>query len=290
LDIGPRVSLSIGDLAHRTGVPISTLRSWERRYGFPRPSRQAGGHRRYGEADVDAVLDVLARRRGGLSLAAAVRRTDVSPVRSGSVFAELRRLHPVLAPQVLSRRTLVSMSHAIEDECCARAADPLLFGSFQRERFLRASYERWTELARTAQATVVFADLEDPAPPSRGLPLEVAVPPGSPLNREWLVVCDAADLPACLSAVQRPGQGSQPPGERTFEAVWSVDPQVVRDASRIAGAVADELRPGWRDAVDLAPPPDPRGASEDLRRATMLFDRMVGYIDASRGTGEHADR
>lgn len=280
-DPSSRVTLSIGDLAHRTGVPISTLRSWEKRYGFLQPDRRAGGHRRYSEDDVDAVLEVLARRRGGLSLAAAVQRADTPPVRSGSVFAELRRRHPVLRPQVLSRRTLVSMSHAIEDECCARAADPLLFGAFQRERFLRASYDRWRELARTAKCTVVFADFAHPEPPSRGAPIEVRVPSDSPLNREWVVVCDAIDLPACLAAVERPGQDPRA-GDRTFEAVWSVDPQVVRDASRIAATLADEMRPDWREAADLPPQPDPPGASEDLHRATELFDRMVAYIDAAQ--------
>lgn len=112
--------------------------------------------------------------------------------------------------------------------------------------------------------------------------MEVPIPPDSPLNREWLVVCDAADLPACLVAVERPGQGTDPSARRTFEAVWSVDPRVVRDASHIAAALADELRPGWRDAADLPPQPDPPGVSEDLYRATLLFDRMVAYIDAAR--------
>lgn len=280
VEASSRVSLSIGDLAHRTGVPISTLRSWEKRYGFLRPDRPDGGHRRYSEADVDAVLEVLARRRGGLSLAAAVQRVDVPPVRSGSVFAELRRRHPVLRPQVLSRGTLVSMSHAIEDECCARAAEPLLFGAFQRERFLRASYDRWLELARTATCTVVFADFAHPGEAGPDAPIEVRIPPDSPLNREWVVVCDALDLPACLAAVERPGQSAG--SDRMFEAVWSVDPQVVRDASRIAATLADELRPDWRDAARLPVLPDPPGASEDLRRATELFDRMVAYIDAAR--------
>ena len=82
-------------------------------------------------------------------------------------------------------------------------------------------------------------------------------------------------------AVERPGQGAEGVNERTFEAVWSVDPQVVRDASRIAGALTDELRPDWR-RVDLPAQSDPPGASEDLYRATLLFDRMVAYIDAAR--------
>ncbi|WP_210437910.1 DICT sensory domain-containing protein [Nocardioides xinjiangensis] len=279
---GSRVTLTIGDLAQRTGVPITTLRSWERRYGFPRPSRRAGGHRRYSEADVDAVLAVQARRRAGLSLAAAVQRAvqqvEAPAARSGSLFAELRRRHPLLRPQVLTRRTLVAMSHAIEDECCARAADPLLFGGFQREDFLRSSYDRWRELARTARRAVVFADLVDPAPVQPGALVEVALPHESPLNREWIVVCDAADLPACLVAVERPGQPAGP--GRSFEAVWSVDPVVVRDAGRIASSLADELRPDWRSGPALPPQPDPVAASEDLHRAMQLFDRVVGYLDA----------
>ena len=39
--------LSIGAVAQATGIPSETLRTWERRYGFPRPSRTEGGHRVY---------------------------------------------------------------------------------------------------------------------------------------------------------------------------------------------------------------------------------------------------
>ena len=48
---GSQDGLSIGELARRTGVPAATLRSWEDRYGFPRPQRLGGGHRRYAEGD-----------------------------------------------------------------------------------------------------------------------------------------------------------------------------------------------------------------------------------------------
>jgi methanogenic corrinoid protein MtbC1 len=40
-------SLSIGALARLSGVPVETLRNWERRYGFPAPERLDSGHRRY---------------------------------------------------------------------------------------------------------------------------------------------------------------------------------------------------------------------------------------------------
>jgi hypothetical protein len=186
----------------------------------------------------------------------------------------------ILRSWVMERRRGMALveSYGVTVEALAtaiEAKDHCTGGHIERVRKLGVL------LARTAQCTVVFVDVADPAPARRGVPVEVAIPPDSPLNREWLVVCDAADLPACLVAVERPG-GHTGPMARTFEAVWSVDPQVVRDASRIAAALADELRPGWRDAVDLPPQPDPPGASEDLYRATLLFDRMVAYIDAAR--------
>jgi len=39
--------ISIGGLARASGVPVETLRNWERRYGFPDPVRRDSGHRRY---------------------------------------------------------------------------------------------------------------------------------------------------------------------------------------------------------------------------------------------------
>lgn len=277
-----RAPLTIGELARRTGVPTGTLRSWESRHGFPRSVRLAdGGHRRYEESEVRAVLDVLERRSSGVSLHTAVQRVTEVPAATGSVFAEIRLQHPALAAQVLSRPTLVAMSRAIEDECCARAVEPVLFGGFQRETYLRGSIRRWRELARTARHTVVFADFADPAPLAPGEPVEVALPRTAQLNREWLVVCDSPDLPAFLTAVERPGQDAASE-DRLFEAVWSVDPRVVRDAARVAAALADRYRPGWREGDVVLPDADPGAGSPDLHRASALFDRMVGYLDAAR--------
>lgn len=270
----PSGPLTISDLTRLTGVPSATLRSWESRYGFPRPSRLPGGHRRYARSDVDAVLEVLRHRRGGLSLEAAVHRVSSEPLTSGSVFAELRRRHPGLTPQVLSKRSLVALSHAIEDECCARASEPVLFGGFQRETFLRAAYDRWLELSRTALSTVVFADFTAPAALHETRPVEIGLPHHAPLNREWLVVCDARDLPVCLTAVELPG--------RRFEVLWSVDPRVVRDASRVAAALADQYRPGWREAGFVDPGDDLPGVSAELLRASELFNRMLGYLEVAR--------
>jgi MerR family transcriptional regulator, light-induced transcriptional regulator len=45
----------IGALARRLGVAPATLRDWERRYGIGPGARSAGGHRRYGPADIARI-------------------------------------------------------------------------------------------------------------------------------------------------------------------------------------------------------------------------------------------
>jgi DICT domain-containing protein/predicted DNA-binding transcriptional regulator AlpA len=274
-------SLTISELAARTGVAATTLRSWESRYDFPRPSRLAGGHRRYTDQDVAVVRRVLGHRDSGLALEVAIRRARSEPLQTRSLYAELHREHPEVVTQTLTKSTLLALSRAIEDECCARAEEPVLFGGFQRSTFLRESYARWVELARTARLAVVFADMSTPRPPGPGLPLEVALPHEAPLNREWIVLCDAPDLPACLAAVERPGQEAVPSARRRYEAVWTVDPRAVRYASRVAAALADEYRPELRMGDRDLPSNEPPSASSDLRRASGLLTRSLSYLDAS---------
>jgi len=54
-----------------TGVPASTLRSWERRYGWPHPVRTASDQRLYSDHDVAVVRFLVQRRTEGISMAQA---------------------------------------------------------------------------------------------------------------------------------------------------------------------------------------------------------------------------
>ena len=74
-------------VSSRTGLPMETLRAWERRHGFPKPERRAGSNRRlYSAMDVDrllAIKDAIARgyRIGdviGKSIADIERLADVA--------------------------------------------------------------------------------------------------------------------------------------------------------------------------------------------------------------------
>ena len=164
---GPAV-LSIGEVSQRTGIPVAGLRNWEQRYGLPRPERLPNGRRRYRESDCLLLDEVLRGRAQGLSLAAAMAHalSGAGPFRDTSIFAGLRRRHPGLQVHVMTKTMLLALTHAIEDECCARAQRPVLVGAFQRQRFYRQARSRWTDLARTAAQTLVFADFGQRGPQS----------------------------------------------------------------------------------------------------------------------------
>src|SRR3954449_9295044 len=121
----PGQDLTIGDLARRTGLTPAVLRMWETRHGFPTPARLESGHRRYDEQHVALVKQVLRRRDAGIRLDVAIVEAIGSTL-SGtpSVFAELRKRHPHLAPYRLRKSTLLALSWALEDEFCARAERP----------------------------------------------------------------------------------------------------------------------------------------------------------------------
>jgi MerR family transcriptional regulator, light-induced transcriptional regulator len=62
-----------------TRIPASTLRSWERRYGWPRPFRAASGQRLYSDHDV-AVIRFLDRRRDeGMPMSQATALLQSAP-------------------------------------------------------------------------------------------------------------------------------------------------------------------------------------------------------------------
>jgi DICT domain-containing protein len=274
---GPAV-LSISEVSRRTGIPVSGLRNWEQRHGLPRPQRSAGGQRRYTEADCDLLAEILRLRAGGLSLTAAMAQAAGAVNSPGpSMFAEVRRQHPGLRVHVLDKAILLALTRAIEDECCARAQRPVLIGSFQRQCFYQAAAPRWADLARNAAQTVIFADFER-ARLRAGPVAEIPVPPDSPLRREWSLVCDTPDHPACVTGWEHPGQDGCRDAGRIFEVLWSVDPQVVRTAARIGAAPAAAAFPSLTGPLQSRLSGDPGPASADLRRASGLLERSLDYL------------
>lgn len=75
--------------AELLGVSPSTLRTWERRLGYPQPERTAGNHRQYSLEEIEALRDAL-RETGNISSAVDVARRrgrgPASPTRLVTAF------------------------------------------------------------------------------------------------------------------------------------------------------------------------------------------------------------
>jgi DNA-binding transcriptional MerR regulator len=72
------------------GVSPNTLRSWERRYGFPQPQRSAGGHRQYALSEIESLRLTLAETHNvssAISLARERGEGPSSPARLATAFA-----------------------------------------------------------------------------------------------------------------------------------------------------------------------------------------------------------
>lgn len=273
-------ALTIGDLAERTGLSPAVLRMWETRHGFPEPRRLASGHRRYTDDDVELVRQVLRRKDAGIRLEVAIAEASATkPPTAPSIYAELRRRHPNLVTHRLRKSTLIALSWAIEDECCAVADTPVLFGAFQRGDFFEPSAPRWNELSRVARSAIVFADHWEGTADDAVGPVRATLSADAPMRREWAVVCDALDSTACLSAWELPGQTDVPDRQRIFEALWTVDPVAVRDAARVAARVAADagVLAAQPLMYELADAPAPRVTTPT--GVTALFNRVVAYVD-----------
>jgi MerR family transcriptional regulator, light-induced transcriptional regulator len=276
---------SIGEVVELAGVPEGTLRMWERRHGFPRPARLASGHRRYSESDLEAVRKVVAQRAAGITLPIAIERASAPVQAAPALFPWLRRVHPQIESQLLSRAAMISLSEAIEQECIARAEHPIFLGCFQRERFYRRQEARWRELSRGAELACVFADFDAVRAP-RGGPIEIPLAPGSPLLREWAIVCDAPGCGVCLSGLQALPARPHEAEDRRFELLWSVEPEVVRGAARVLAAIASRaLGEPLEPFADRLDSPAAATGPQQLRLAAAITSRALSGI--SRTGGEH---
>lgn len=96
--------LSIGALSRATGIPVETLRTWERRYGFPVPERKPSGHRVYAMSHVPRlrrIAEALARGHRASEAVTASNKDltvllEVTPLVTGNVSRVTTREDPTI--------------------------------------------------------------------------------------------------------------------------------------------------------------------------------------------------
>jgi len=108
-------------------VSPNTLRSWERRYGFPQPMRSAGGHRQYALTEIEALRSALSDTHDVSSAVALVQQRGAGPSSGRRLADALRDFNEDAANCLLAESlALRSIERTIEDvllEAVAAIAD-----------------------------------------------------------------------------------------------------------------------------------------------------------------------
>ncbi|HEX5146142.1 MAG TPA: MerR family transcriptional regulator [Conexibacter sp.] len=98
------------------GVSPNTLRSWERRFGYPSPARTSGGHRQYALADVEALKQAFEETQNVSSAIAIARQRGAGPPSSGRLGLAFARFEEEKAARLLEESLAIrSLERTLRD-------------------------------------------------------------------------------------------------------------------------------------------------------------------------------
>jgi MerR family transcriptional regulator, light-induced transcriptional regulator len=102
--------------AELLGVSPNTLRSWERRFGYPRPRRTAGGHRQYDLAELEALRRALLETHNISSAIQVARQRGEGPSSAARLVDAFERFDEDAADHVMEESLAVrSIERSVED-------------------------------------------------------------------------------------------------------------------------------------------------------------------------------
>ena len=98
------------------GVSPNTLRSWERRFGFPQPRRSQGGHRQFDLAEIDALRQALEETHNVSSAISIARERGTGPSSPQRLKSLLGRFDEAGADRLLEDSLAVrSVERTVEE-------------------------------------------------------------------------------------------------------------------------------------------------------------------------------
>jgi methanogenic corrinoid protein MtbC1 len=128
---------NIQAVAAATGVPAITLRSWERRYGVPRPKRDPQGYRLYSDRDLAVTRWLRERVRQGVGISRAIHMLQAieagqlkpHPSRTldfTALRAQLLEAIATMDESGVARVIAEALTVASVEEACLRLLQPAL--------------------------------------------------------------------------------------------------------------------------------------------------------------------
>jgi DNA-binding transcriptional MerR regulator len=120
-------SIRTNAAAAMLGVSPNTLRSWERRFGFPEPRRTPGGHRQFEVGEIEALRSAFEETHNISSAIALARDRGTGPATPSRLRGAFARFDEAEADRVLEESLAVrSVERTIEEVLLpgVLAADP----------------------------------------------------------------------------------------------------------------------------------------------------------------------
>ena len=107
------------------GVSPNTLRSWERRYGYPVPKRTPGNHRNYELVELQALRDALAETGNISSAIELARQRQSAPANGGGLLAAFEAFDEDAADRVVEESLALRPLERTVEEMLLPAVDEL---------------------------------------------------------------------------------------------------------------------------------------------------------------------
>ena len=261
--------LTIGQLAHRSGVPVRTIRFWSDEGVLPETDRSAGGYRRY-DARAVARLDLVRTLRelglglDDVRLVLARRRTvaEVAAAHVAAVDARIRALR-------VQRAVCTLLARGDHSERKARLMNDLARLS---------AAERQQMIDEFVDATFAGTDPDAPgagiAGAMRTLPAELPDDPTTEQVEAWVELAELVADPGFRARVRAMAVA----GARAGATPPAADPVAVQEhAGAALAAGVDPASPQAREVLDRIVPAalDGRARRELADTVTTFSDRRV---------------
>jgi DNA-binding transcriptional MerR regulator/methylmalonyl-CoA mutase cobalamin-binding subunit len=107
------------------GVSPNTLRSWERRYGFPVPKRTPGNHRNYELVELQTLRDALAETGNISSAIELSRQRQEAPASGGGLVAAFESFDEDSADRAIEQSLAIRPLERTVEEMLLPAIDEL---------------------------------------------------------------------------------------------------------------------------------------------------------------------
>jgi len=114
-----------------------------------------------------------------------------------------------------------------------------LYVGFERLSRMEPIVDRYMRIADVSERVYVFGEA-DWQPPRHPNMRAVKVPEGARLGREWFVVADSPSMRVALVGLDEDGFDAPVLEERTFRALKTHDPEIVRRLASAAEALFDD--------------------------------------------------